>query len=99
MALMQIAVVPLGGEGTSIGAYVAEIQKYLKEQKLPYGLHDMGTVVEGDVGQLLSLAKILHQMPFQKGIKRVYSVIVLDDRRDKKVSLGDKVKSVRKRLR
>ena len=99
MALMQIAVIPLGGKGTSIGTHVAEIQKYLKTQKLPYRLHDMGTIVEGKADELLALAKKLHQIPFQKGIQRVYTVIALDDRRDKKVSLGDKIKSVRRKLR
>jgi uncharacterized protein (TIGR00106 family) len=99
MALMQIAVIPLGGKGTSISTYVAEIQKYLKTQKLPYRLHDMGTIVEGKADELFTLAKKLHQMPFQKGIQRVYTVIAIDDRRDKKVSLGDKIKSVRRKLR
>ncbi len=99
MALMQIAVIPLGGKGTSIGAYVAEIQKFLKTQKLPYRLHDMGTTVEGEAEKLFSLAKQLHQLPFKAGIRRVYTVMALDDRRDRKVALGDKIKSVRKRLR
>jgi uncharacterized protein YqgV (UPF0045/DUF77 family) len=34
MALMQIAVIPLGGKGTSIGSYVTEIQKFLKKDAL-----------------------------------------------------------------
>jgi uncharacterized protein (TIGR00106 family) len=99
MAIMQIIVMPRVSEGTSVSVYVAEIHKYLKTQKLPHQLHDMGTLIEGKAGELWALAKKLHELPFKKGSRRVYTIIHVDDRRDKKVSLGDKVKSVRKRLR
>jgi uncharacterized protein (TIGR00106 family) len=99
MALMQIIIMPRESEGTSVSVYVAEIHKYLKTQKFPHQLNDMGTVVEGKTGELLALARKLHELPFKKGIQRVYTIIHIDDRRDKKVSLGDKVKSVQKRLR
>ncbi len=99
MALMQIIIMPRVSEGTSVSVYVAEVHKYLKTQKLAHQLHDMGTLVEGKAGELLALARKLHELPFKKGIKRVYTIIHIDDRRDKKVSLGDKVKSVQKRLR
>jgi uncharacterized protein (TIGR00106 family) len=59
----------------------------------------MGTIVEGKAGDLLALARRLHELPFQKGVKRVYTTIQLDDRRDKKVVLGDKIKSVRRKMR
>ncbi len=98
MALMEIVISPRGGEGASLSPYVANIHRYLKTQKLPYQLHDMGTNVEGKAGELWALAKKLHELPFKMGTTRVYTTIHLDDRRDKKVSLGDKVKSVRKRL-
>jgi len=99
MALMQIIIMPRVSEGTSLSVYVAEIHRYLKAQKLPHQLHDMGTIVEGKAGELLVLAKKLHELPFKKGIERVYTIIHIDDRRDKKVSLGDKVKSVQNRLK
>jgi len=99
MAIMQIVVMPRVTEGTSVSAYVAEIHKYLKTQKLPHQLHDMGTLVQGKAGELWALARKLHELPFKKGTKRVYTIINIDDRRDKIVSLGDKVKSVRKKMR
>jgi len=99
MALMEIVISPRGGEGASLSPYVAKIHRYLKTQKLPHQLHDMGTLIEGKAGELWALAKKLHELPFKKGSKRVYTIIHVDDRRDKKVSLGDKVKSVQKRLR
>lgn len=96
---MQIIVMPRVSEGTSVSVYVAEIHKYLKTQKLPHQLHDMGTLVEGKVSELWALAKKLHEIPFKKGIKRVYTITHIDDRRDKKVSLGEKVKSVQEKMR
>ena len=98
MAIMQIVVMPRVTEGTSVSVYVAEIHKYLKTQKLPHQLHDMGTLVQGKAGELWALARKLHELPFKKGTKRVYTIINIDDRRDKIVSLGDKVKSVRKKM-
>ena len=99
MAFMQIMISPKVPGGGSISPYVAEIQKYLKSTKFPHQLHDMGTIVEGKVGELITLARKLHEIPFKKGIQRVYTIIQIDDRRDKKVSLGEKVKSVRKKMR
>jgi uncharacterized protein YqgV (UPF0045/DUF77 family) len=59
----------------------------------------MGTIVEGKAGDLLALARKLHELPFKMGVKRVYTTIQLDDRRDKKVVLGEKIKSVRSKMR
>lgn len=98
MALMEIVIVPLGLGTPSIGDHIADIQKELAKAKFPYQLTDMGTVIEGDAKELLSLAARLHELPFGKGIKRVDTRIAIDDRRDKKVHLGDKVKSVHARL-
>jgi uncharacterized protein (TIGR00106 family) len=99
MALMQIIVMPRVSEGASVSVYVAEIHRYLKTQKLRHQLHDMGTIVEGRAGELWALARKIHELPFKRGIKRVYTITHMDDRRDRKVSLGDKVKSVQKRLK
>ena len=99
MAFMQIMISPKLPEGASISPYVAEIHKFLKKTKFPHQLHDMGTIIEGKVGELFTLARKLHELSFKKGIKRVYTIIQIDDRRDKKVSLGEKVKSVRKKMR
>lgn len=98
MALMQITIVPLGVSSTSLGGYVADILKELKKENIPYQLTDMGTIVEGEADTLFSLAARLHKIPFQKGAQRVSTQISIDDRKDKKVTLGDKVQSVFNRL-
>ena len=99
MALMQLTVTPLGTGTPSVGDYVADIQKALTIQGVNYKLTDMGTIIEGETEHLLALASKLSNMPFEKGIKRVVTQIVLDDRRDKIVGLGDKTTSVLDRLK
>jgi uncharacterized protein (TIGR00106 family) len=98
MALMEISVMPLGTEQTGVGEYVADLIKYLKKNEIPHILTDMGTVLEGDVDQLLTVAKVLHEMPFQKNVWRVVTHIYIDDRRDKTVHLSDKIRAVTERL-
>ena len=98
MALMQINTFPLGSGSSSVGEFVAEVISYLENEGVKYRLTDMGTVIEGDAGDLFALAARVHEIVFQKGEKRVVTQIVMDDRRDKKVGVGDKVSSVEQRL-
>ncbi len=98
MALMEISVVPLGTGSTSLSKYVAQIVRILQEEGFSYTLTDMGTIIEGPVEQLFHLARRLHEAPFTAGVKRVYTSIKIDDRRDKEVHLGEKVKSVEGKL-
>ena len=99
MALMHLTIIPLGTGSASVGEYVVEIQKALEKSGLTYTLTDMGTTVEGSSKELLILAGQLSEMPFSKGVQRVVTQISLDDRRDKKIELGDKIASVAARLK
>ena len=98
MALMEISVVPLGTGEIGVGEYIADIISFLKKNDLPHTLTDMGTVLEGEIDQLLTVAKVLHELPFQRNVWRVVTHITIDDRRDKKVHLEDKIKAVTRRL-
>ncbi len=61
-------------------------------------MHAMGTSLEGDVADILALVGELHAVPFELGIPRVYSVLKLDERRDRAQTLQDKVTSVQRLL-
>jgi uncharacterized protein (TIGR00106 family) len=98
MALMEISVIPLGLGSPSVGDHIAELIKYLQKEDVPHYLTDMGTVVQGEVPALLKLAQALHELPFTRGVLRVVTHISIDDRRDKKVNLGDKTQAVKARL-
>lgn len=98
MAIMEISVVPLGLGDTSVGDFVAAVIRYLQAEGIPYELTDMGTLIHGHAARLLKVAQVLHELPFDQGVNRVVTHITIDDRRDKDVHLGDKVKSVKVRL-
>jgi uncharacterized protein (TIGR00106 family) len=99
MALMEISVVPLGTGSTSLSSWIAQVVMEVKKSGLDYSLHDMGTTISGDVQQLLALAARLHEVPFEKGASRVYTVIKIDDRRDKSRPLGHKTSSVLEKMK
>ena len=99
MAIMEISVVPLGLGTPSVGDYIAQVVTYLKNEGIPHELTDMGTLIHGHAARLLKVAQVLHELPFDKGVQRVMTHISIDDRRDKEVHLGDKVKSVKGRLK
>ena len=98
MALMQITIIPLGTASVSVGDHVAAVQRLLAAKGVPHQLNDMGTLIEGDPAELLRLAGTIHELPFQHGCRRVVTQISLDDRRDKKIAIGDKTAAVKQRL-
>jgi uncharacterized protein (TIGR00106 family) len=99
MALMQLTIIPLGTETPSVGEYVADIQQALEEANVHFQLNDMGTLIEGEAQELLRLVARLYELPFQRGARRVVTQIVMDDRRDKHVGIGDKIDAVQKRMK
>jgi uncharacterized protein (TIGR00106 family) len=94
MALLQLTTIPLGTASPSVGDYVADIQTELTRLNIPFCLNDMGTVIEGNISELLAIIEKIYEIPFQRGARRVVTQIVIDDRRDKAVALGDKVTAV-----
>lgn len=93
MAILQLTMIPMG-EGVSVGDYVAEIQKRLEHEKAKFHLGDMGTLIEGDIQELLKLLAKVYETPFKQGAVRVVTNITIDDRRDKTIHIGDKILSV-----
>ncbi len=93
MALLQLTMIPMGA-GVSVNRFVAKIQNSLEEEGATFRLNDMGTVIEGEVQDLLQLLAKIYEVPFEHGVVRMVTQIVIDDRRDKKVHIGDKITSV-----
>jgi uncharacterized protein (TIGR00106 family) len=95
----DLTVIALGRSDPSASAYIAEIHRRLAAQdRVRYELHAMGTSLEGTTADILAVVAELHAVPFDMGIPRVYTVLKLDERRDKQQSLEDKVESVNRRL-
>lgn len=94
MALMQLTIIPMGTQTPNVGDYIVEIQKRLTDMGATFTLNDMGTLIEGDAVELLHIVTSLYETPFEIGAMRVVTQITIDDRRDKKVKIGDKIQSV-----
>lgn len=99
MAILELTLVPIGTEKTSCSSYVAEAYKAVKNREdIKISLNPMGTVLEGDIDTLFKACRDMQEAVFNKGAKRVYSIIKVDDRRDKNASLEQKIKSVESKL-
>jgi uncharacterized protein (TIGR00106 family) len=99
MATAEITVLALGRADVSASPYIAEIQRRLAAQdRVRYELGAMGTSLEGTTEDVLALVAELHAVPFELGVPRVYTVLKLDERRDRPQTLDDKVASVRRLL-
>ncbi|MCW3015313.1 MAG: family thiamine-binding protein [Solirubrobacterales bacterium] len=99
MATADLTIITLGRPDPSASAYIAEIQRRLAAQdRVHHVMHAMGTSLEGDTADILAVVAELHAVPFELGVPRVYTVLKLDERRDKAQTLEDKVTSVQRRL-
>jgi uncharacterized protein (TIGR00106 family) len=99
VATADLTVISLGRAEASASTYIAEIQRRLERQdKVRYSLHAMGTSLEGTTADILAVVAELHAVPFEMGIPRVYTVLKLDERRDREQTLEDRVESVRRLL-
>jgi uncharacterized protein (TIGR00106 family) len=99
VATADLTVIALGRPDPSASAYVAEIQRRLAAQeRVRYRMHAMGTSLEGETADILAVVGELHAVPFELGVPRVYTVLKLDERRDKEQTLADKVASVQRLL-
>ena len=100
MAVIEISVVPLGTKTPSVSDYVAACVKVVADSGLKYQLTPMGTVIEGDIDNILPVLRTMHEIPFQQGAQRVSTLIKIDDRRDiSHHGLEGKVKAVDEKLK
>lgn len=93
--VVEFATVPLGTASTSLSAYVAKACKVVEASGLPYTVTPMGTIIEAaNLQEALEVVKHAHEALFAAGAKRVSTIIKIDDRRDKKRLMEDKVKAL-----
>jgi uncharacterized protein (TIGR00106 family) len=98
MAIVFVTIAPLGTGSTSISAYVAGVERLLRDTGLTHQLTAMGTIIEGDLDEILRVVRAMHEAPFAAGAARVSTLIKIDDRRDKASTMTGKVRSVRAKL-
>jgi uncharacterized protein (TIGR00106 family) len=100
MAVVFVSITPLGTGTPSVSRYVAGVEKLLRGTKLTNQLTAMGTIIEGDLDEILAVVRKMHEHPFTEGAVRVSTLVKIDDRRDKPDhSIAGKMKSVEEKLR
>ncbi|MBA7649070.1 hypothetical protein ES703_56864 [subsurface metagenome] len=100
MAIAEVSIIPLGTKTPSVSKYIARACRVLQDEKnIKYELTSMGTIIEGDLGEILRVVRNMHEAIFGEGIMRVVTTVKIDDRRDKTLSMKDKVESVQKKLK
>lgn len=96
--IAELVVVPLGTGSPSLSSYVAGVEKLLATFSLKTMLTPMGTVLEGELDEVLRAVRAVHEVPFQAGALRVSTTVKIDERRDKELSMEGKVRAVREKL-
>lgn len=96
MILLEFSMAPLE-KGASVGKYVARSLKIIDESGLDYRLHAMGTIVEGEIDQVLGVLKqCLEAMAAD--CDRITCTAKLDYRKGYAGRLQTKVASVEEKL-
>ena len=96
MYLLEFSMTPLG-QGDSVSKYVARSLELIDASGLDYELHAMGTIVEGELDQLLELLKQCFEAMAEHA-DRISCSAKFDYRCDQSGRIRGKVKSVEKLL-
>jgi uncharacterized protein (TIGR00106 family) len=94
--LAEFSVTPIGA-GVSVSKYVAECLKIIDNSGLDYKINPMGTVVEGEFDEVMTLIAECHRA-VRRRCKRVSTIIKIDDREGAKGTLTKKVARVERIL-
>jgi uncharacterized protein (TIGR00106 family) len=96
MYLMEFSMSPLE-KGESVSAYVARSLKIIDASGLDYRLHAMGTIVEGELDELLQVLKKCFDA-MSEDSDRITCSAKFDFRRGHQGRLESKVSSVERKL-
>ena len=98
MAVVFLTITPLGTGTPSVSRYVAGVERILRETGLTHQLTAMGTIIEGDLDEILAVVRRMHEHPFTQGAVRVSTLLKIDDRRDRPHTIAGKMRSVEEKL-
>jgi uncharacterized protein (TIGR00106 family) len=96
MVLLEMSITPLG-VGDSVSQYVAQCVELVDQSGLDYELHAMGTIVEGELDQVLDLMRRCMEQVAEHS-DRVTCAAKLDFRRGQTGRIRSKVASVEQKL-
>src|SRR5262245_13266948 len=96
MVLLEMSITPLG-KGESVSKYVAECVDLVDRSGLDYELHSMGTIVEGELDEVLDLMRRCIEKTAEHS-DRVTCAAKIDFRRGGPGRINSKVASVEQKL-
>lgn len=89
-ALADIQVIPIG-DGVSVRDTVKRAHDLLGDSGLKVTLHAFGTNVEGDLEEVLTAVRRLHETLHSDGVTRLSTSVKLGTRTDKEPTLSAKL--------
>ncbi len=96
MIVSEFSITPIGA-GESVSTYVARCEKIVRASGLPHKLTPMGTVIEGEWDEVLTVIRACH-MAVRADNRRVSTLIRIDDREGPAGRLEAKIRSVEEKL-
>ena len=96
VVLLEMSIVPLG-VGESVSAYVAKCLEIIDTSGLDYEIHAMGTIIEGELADVLNVMQQCIEM-LAADHDRVTCSAKLDLRKGASGRLASKVASVEQKL-
>jgi len=96
MILLEFSMTPLD-KGESVSKQVSRSLEIIDKSGLPYKLNPMGTVVEGEFDEVMSVVKACFERMAQD-CARISTTIKMDYRQGRTGRIESKIKSVEKRL-
>jgi uncharacterized protein (TIGR00106 family) len=98
MVIAELTVIP-SGVGPSVSAYVAKAQQVIHQHPdVKSQLTPMGTILEGEMDAVLAVVREVHECVFDDSVQRVLTLLKIDERRDKQLSMQGKLDAVAARL-
>lgn len=96
MVVAEISIFPLD-KGASVSSYVARCLELIDKSGLDYRCHAMGTVIEGELSQILEIVRRCFEV-LQQDCDRIECYLRLDYRKGYTGRIDGKVASVEAKL-
>jgi uncharacterized protein (TIGR00106 family) len=98
LPLLGISLIPVGTNSASFSSSVTGAVKTIEDRGLKYQITPTETIIEGQLDELLEVAKEIHQNAMAS-TTRIITNITIDERRDKQVNMDEQVDIVTQSLR
>jgi uncharacterized protein (TIGR00106 family) len=93
--IVEFTIIPIGTGSTSVSKYVKYVHEILETRDFIVEPNSMGTVVEGEIKDILDVILEINKKLSGKELKRIVTTIKIDYRTDKKTTIKSKLESIK----